>query len=261
MPVCFYAQPTCTSSLTKEHVISASVFKEVFGDPIRNVVSAELFGDRYLFDHEPTVRDVCEHCNNVRLSPYDAAGVDFIRQLVPSNDPTGLRIKFSRAAIGWLIKTHLNYFRVIKDRETNNVYTVDQTIKDALILHRNVPVTRYRLLIEGWIGETYFWDADDPRHIPWFQYRSLRMRSQRIVISDFRIKTLTTWFIVPSDADYRDFNRRVWSALDEVRRAFGFRLQMVDPTTAVKDGSVSLKRVLSLDEVKSFIVQQSRAEQ
>lgn len=38
-------------------------------------------------------------------------------------------------------------------------------------------------------------------------------------------------------------------------------LQMVDPTTAVKDGSVSLKRVLSLDEVKSFIVQQSRAQQ
>ena len=234
-------------------MISATVFREVFGDPIKNVVGGEFLGAKLLVDQEPAVRDVCEDCNNVRLSPYDAAGVDFIRQVIPSNDPTGLRIKFSREAIGWLIKTHLNYFRVIKDRETQTAYVVDQSIKDALIQHRPVPVNRYRLFVEGWIGEDYFWDAEDPRHIPWFEYRSVKMRSQ-IVISEFRIKTLVTWFIVPSDCDYRRFNERVLVALEDVKKHFGFQpLQMIDPRTAVQDGYVPLRQILSLDEVKSYI--------
>jgi hypothetical protein len=254
-PGCFYNQPTCSGPLSREHVISAVVFREVFGDPVRNVVSGEfLFGGKSLIDLEPTIRDVCKDCN-ARLSPYDAAGVDFVRQFMPNRDPTGLHIKISREAIGWLIKTHLNYFRVIKDRETNSSYLVDQSIKDALIEHRTVPVSRYRLLIEGWIGEDYFWDANDPRHIPWFGYRSVRMHSQRVVISDFRIKTLSTWLVVPSDNDCREFNKRVWSALDELRKDRGFRLQMLDPRTAIKDGGVRLNRVLSLEEVKGFIVQ------
>jgi hypothetical protein len=243
MPRCFYQQPTCSSSLSREHVISAAVFREVFGDPVRNVVTAELLGNKSLLDHEPTVRDVCESCNNVGLSPYDAAGIEFIRQVLPSHDPTGLRIKCNREAIGWLIKTHLNYFRVIRDRETDEVYAVNQSIKDALIQHKTVPVNRYRLLVEGWIGEDYFWDANDARHIPWFGYRSVRMRSQRIVISDFRIKTLVIWLVVPSDGDHREFNKRFRSALDEIRRDRGFRLQVIDPITALKDGSVQLNRV------------------
>src|SRR5262249_43037155 len=152
--------PTCSKTLTREHVISATVLREVFGDPVRNVISGESVGHKFLVDHEPVVRGVCEDCNNNRLSSYDAAGAGFIRQFLPGHDPTGMRIKFSREAIGWLIKTHLNYFRLIKDRETQVAYVVDQGIKDAY-----------------------------PRHVPWFNYRSVRMRSQRIVISDFRIKT------------------------------------------------------------------------
>jgi hypothetical protein len=253
MSRCFYQQPTCSSALSREHIISAAVLREVFGDPVKNVVTAELFGDKSLVDHEPAIRDVCESCNNVGLSPYDAAGIDFIRQVLPSHDPTGLRIKFSREVIGWLIKTHLNYFRVIRDRETNQAYYVNQDIKDALIQHQTVPINRYRLLVEGWIGEDYFWNANDPRHLEWFHYRSVRMRSQRILISDFRIKTLSTWLAVPSDGDYRQFDKRVWSALDELKRDRGFCLQLIDPNTAVRDGGVRLDRVLSLDEVKGFI--------
>jgi hypothetical protein len=230
-----------------------TVLREVFGDPVRNVISGEFLGLKGLVDHEPTVRDVCKECNS-RLSSYDAAGADFVRQVIPNNDPTGLRIKFSREALGWLIKTHANYFRVIKDRETNTAYGVDQSIKDALVQHRRVPVNRYRLLVEGWIGEDYFWNAEDPRHVSWFGYRSAKMRSQRIVISDFRIKNLVTWLLVPSDGDYRRFNERARSALDEVEGNFGFEpLQMIDPMTAVKDEYVPLRRVLPLIEVERYI--------
>jgi hypothetical protein len=159
MPRCFYQQPTCSAALSREHVISAAVFREVFGDPVRNVIRGEFLGDKFLIDQEPTVRDVCEDCNSVRLSPYDAAGVNFIRQLIPSSDPTGMSIKIDREALGWLLKTHLNYFRVIKERETRVSYVVDQSIKDALIQHRRVPINRYRLMIEGWVGESYFWET------------------------------------------------------------------------------------------------------
>ena len=116
-------------------------------------------------------------------------------------------------------------------------------------------------MIEGWVGESYFWDASDSRHIPWFNYRSIRMRSQRIVISDLRIKTLVTWLIVPSDGDYRQFNERVWSALAEVKRDFGFQsLQMIDPRTAVQDGYVPLRRVIPLDEVRRYIFKRESSE-
>lgn len=250
---CFYAQPTCCSALSREHVISASVLKAVFGDPIRNVIGAEFLGAKRLVNHEPVIRDVCEKCNNEGLTPYDAAGVSFVKQLMPSNDPTGLRLFLTREVIGWLLKTHLNYIRVIKDRETNEIYPVAQQLKSALIQQTELPNTLFRLLIEGWVGEQYFWDAEDPRHIPWFQYRSVRFISQRIVISDLRIKTLTTWIVIPSDASYDSFDERVSSVLDEVLKDFGFQHQPVDPRRAVEDGYVDLNRVLPVEAVKQFI--------
>jgi hypothetical protein len=61
--------------------------------------------------------------------------------------------------------------------------------------------------------------------------------------------------IVPSDGDYRRFDERVWSAVEEVKRDFGFQsLQMIDPRTAVQDGYVSLVTVLPLEEVKRSLV-------
>ena len=105
MPSCFYAQPTCVLGLSREHVISASVLKAVFGDPVRNSIKAEFLGTKTLIDHEPVIRDVCEKCNNEGLSPYDVAGVRLIKQLTAGHDPTGLRLFLSRETIGWLLKT------------------------------------------------------------------------------------------------------------------------------------------------------------
>ncbi len=250
---CFYAQPTCVNGLTREHVISASVLKAVFGAPVKNIIRGEFLGTKTLIDHEPVVRDVCEKCNNVGLSPYDTAGVGLIKQLA-THDPTGLRLFLSRETVGWLLKTHLNYIRVIKDRKTTQIYPIEQRIKSALIQQGKLPHPLFRLLIEGWVGEPHFWDAEDPRHIPWFGYRSVRFTRQRIVISDLRIKTLTTWFVIPSDANYDSFEKRVRSALAEAAQDFGFQLQLVSPSQTVKDGYVDLEHVLPVEAVKKFIV-------
>jgi hypothetical protein len=225
----------------------------VFGDPVRNLIGAEFLKTKNLVDHEPVVRDVCEKCNNKGLSPYDAAGVTLVKQLIPSNDPTGLRLFLSREVIGWLIKTHLNYVRVIKDRETNEIYPISQELKSALIQQAELSDSLFRLMVEGWVGETYFWDAEDPRRIPWFHYRSVRFPRQRVIISDLRIKTLTTWIVIPSDANYDSFNERVRSVLEEALIKFGFQLQTVNAQQTIEDGYVDLKRVLPIKAVKEFI--------
>jgi hypothetical protein len=217
---------------------SASVLKAVFGAPVKNIIRGEFLGTKTLIDHEPVVRDVCERCNNVGLSPYDTAGVGLIKQLA-THDPTGLRLFLSRETVGWLLKTHLNYIRVIKDRKTTQIYPIEQRIKSALIQQGKLPHSLFRLLIDGWVGEPHFWDAEDP---------------QRIVISDLRIKTLTTWFVIPSDANYDSFEKRVRSALAEAAQDFGFQLQLVSPSQAVKDGYVDLEHVLPVEAVKKFIV-------
>ena len=104
MSSCFYAQSTCVSSLSREHVISASVLKAVFGSRVRNIVGGEFLGAKKLLNHEPVIRDVCEKCNNEYLSPYDTAGIDLLNQLIPSNDPTGLRLFLTRESLGWLLR-------------------------------------------------------------------------------------------------------------------------------------------------------------
>ena len=108
------------------------------------------------------------------------------------------------------------------------------------------------------MGEPYFWDAEDPRRIPWFQYRSVRFIRQRVVISDLRIKTLGTWIVIPSDANYDSFDARVSSTLDEVLQDFGFQLQPVNSRQAIEDGYVDLNRVLPVEVVKKFIVQRQQ---
>jgi hypothetical protein len=252
MNTCFYSQPTCCANLSREHVISASVLKAVFGRPLRNIVSGDFLGGKILLDHQPIVRDVCEICNSGSLSAYDEAAVRLIEQLMLSHDPSGVRIPMSREIVCWLIKTHLNYFRVIRDSETNEIYPIDQEIKSALVQNSELPTSRFYLLFEGWTGASYFWDAEDARHIPWFQYRSIRFVTQRIIISDFRLKTLTTWLVVPSDASYDDFEERVISVLEEVRIDLGIVLQLVSVDKTIDRGYIELQRILPLAEVMKF---------
>lgn len=249
---CFYAQPTCTPKQTKEHVISNAVLKVVFGNPIRNVVSANHLGDKVLIDNEPVIKDVCTHCNNVALSPYDVAGVSLVNQL-SGHDATGLRLQVSADTFGWMLKTHLNHIRVIKDAEYKDVYPISQILKDGLIRKESFPHGQFKLYVEGWQGEDFYWDENDKRKIHWFQYRSIRFKSQRIVLSDFRIKTLTTWVLLPSDNDYESFDERASSVLAEVKNDFGSDLQSVDTTQAINDGYLDITQILSLESIKKFI--------
>jgi hypothetical protein len=239
------------TKLSAEHVISASALRAAFGDPIRNVAGAELFGGKKFLDHEQVIKDVCQKCNS-KLSPLDVEGSRLVQHLT-GDDPTGLRLPINREAIGWILKTHFNFIRLIKDRETGDAYPIHPALRDALVTNAALPTHLFTLCLEGMIGDNYFWDASDARRIPWFHYRSVRFLNQEIVLSEFRMKTLTTWLLLPSSANYVSYLDRVGSVLKEGAEDFQRFVQVVDVNASLRDGHIDLSCVVPIEVTKSSI--------
>lgn len=249
---CFYKNENCSQKMSREHIISAIVLKTVFGDPIRNSVKAEFLGDKKLLDHEQTVKDICQECNQI-LSPYDIAGAKLAKVIHTFFDASNKTIPFNNEILGWIIKTHLNHLRIIKDRETNQIYPIDDEIKQNLINFQPLPLNKFILLYDAMEGAEYLWDAESPKKVNYFGYRSVRLRKQGIIISDFRFKTFTTWLVIPWDSNYNDFESRTKSALDEVEKDFGFNLETIDIKNCIETKSLNLKNIIPLSKVKSII--------
>jgi hypothetical protein len=251
---CFYNQRKhCSDKLTREHVVSASILKVAFGDPIRNTARTEAFGDKSLYDHEAVVKDVCAKCNNISLSPYDVAGKSLADSLENAKGSAALSLDFDVNTFGWIVKTHLNHFRVIKDGETSEPYKVKQKIKNSLIKGKKIPRELYRFLVQEWEESPEYWESESPDKLTYINYRSIRFRSQRIVLSNFRIRQLDTILMIPSDGDYKDFDKRVSSAIEEMRSSFNADYQLVDMDSVLSDKKLtitSLLKVSDIDELK-----------
>jgi hypothetical protein len=251
--VCFYNQKNhCTEKMTREHIVSASVLKVAFGVPIRNIARAEMFGSKYLVDHEAVVKDVCDKCNNISLSPYDEAGRKLAKYLEDNKQVTPLEMPFNPKILGWIIKTHLNYTRVIKDSETKEAYPIKQSIKNSLIKSRALSSDQVMLYVQQWEEGDRFWDAENPDNVHYLQYRSIRFLSQNIVMSNFRIRQLDTMIFFPSNGSYKNFKSRVKSAFDELRSEFNANFQKVDIDKSIKSGKIKMTSVFSIDEIAAI---------
>lgn len=145
------------------------MLKAIYGDPIRNVTHLEGWS-KALTDHEQVVKDVCSNCNNNSLSRYDAAGRALVEQLLPVADPTRLRIKAHRDTLGWVVKTHLNGLRIIRDVESGGFYPVADAIKKALVGNTALPLDQLRLFVCGIAGKAEFWEAGHPEMKTWLQW-------------------------------------------------------------------------------------------
>jgi hypothetical protein len=215
-------------------------------------VSGAFLGTKRLVDHEPVLRDVCTRCNSA-LSPCDHAGTEFIRALLPVSTATGLALPFKNDTVGWILKTHFNYLRLIVDSESNEPYPVNKEAKQPLIFRKLPSPDSYALLVEGYEGRPYLWNVNHPKRIPWFHYRSLRFRAQHIVLSTLRIKCVETWLMLPSDACYTHLDARVHGVLAEIRRDYGFDPQRVDMAGALSAGILKVSKVLPFEQFKRFI--------
>lgn len=133
-------------------------------------------------DHQQVIKDVCTSCNS-QLSIYDSAGVDFVSPLLNVCTADGLVLPISQLTLGWLLKTHLNHFRLIRDHRTSEQYSVSGDVKRSLVARKLPPIDRIALFIDGFEGRPYLWDPDDERRISWFAYRSFHFYAEDIVLS------------------------------------------------------------------------------
>ena len=250
---CFYNQKKhCTEKMTREHLVSASVLKVAFGDPIRNIARADMFGSKYLVDHEAVIKDVCDRCNNVSLSSYDVAGQKLAKYLEYNKNIIPLRIPFNLEVLGWILKTHFNYTRVIKVQETNEAYPIEQSIKNSLIKNRLISSDQIALYVQQWEEGDQFWDAENPENLHYLQYRSIRLRNQEMVMSNFRIRQLDTMIFFPFNGNYKNFNKRVKSSFEQLKSEFNANFQEIDIEGAIESGKIDITSIFSIDEIMAI---------
>ena len=251
--ICVYCKGINSKKITKEHLISRSVLEAIFGQENRNITKSDLFGGKVLIDHEHKVRDVCDYCNNKLLSPYDKAGANFVKEISKSYDATDKQLTVDFKILAWLLKTHLNHIRIIPERGTKNYYPISQDIYTGIIKGDISLFSRLKLFVEGWQGLPYFWDENDGKKIQFFSYRSVCFPYQKILVSNFRIKWLDTFIVIPSDLDYSDFEQRVNLTIDAMKANYGFYLQSLDAKTAIEDGRINIEKIVKTEELLKVI--------
>jgi hypothetical protein len=234
---CFYNQKGCADKMTREHVVSDSVLKELLG--LNKESITHLYGKK-LIDVEHKTKDVCAICNNKYLSPYDVAGkelaVKLMNKTISSSKP---EITLDLNTVGWLVKTHLNHTRVIKDIKTGEQYIIKQSLKDNLIKYRHFNNKQINLYLQLWEEQNHFWDKESESRINIMHYSNLRLVDQKIVISNFRIRQLDTLLIFPYNMDYNNFVKRAESAIKEFKIDFPCsNFQRIDLNTIKRNNKI-----------------------
>lgn len=252
---CIYCGATPT---TGEHVVSESVLKVFHGADIQNIVHSELFKEP-LHNYEWKVNDVCRECNNNRLSHLDTAGAELARYIQERGGAGGGAVPFSRDALHWLLKTHLNHIRVHGNKTTGRKHTVDAQLYRALKTNQDIPTGMYRLAVEGWMTLPEYWTR---LGIGVLRYRSYAQESStvslgaatlvkpvRIAISNFRMKWFSTFLLLPSDGNYSEFNFRAHRAMEVWNRHWRTDLAPVAVQDAIRNGRLRIRCFRSEQEV------------
>jgi len=173
-----------------------------------------------------SLRDLCETCNNVRLN-CDVAGKALLSELKRS--PPGAPLAITSAAIRWLVKTHQNI--LYEDADEVGVYP--KNLSAGLIgnLLMGVPMDprTYALFLEA--VDLRYEDWDNPQlMIPMFQTQTHLWDDhgcdKDITLSMLRNGCLNSVFVLPRNAQYRDF----WSNVEHIvqhMHSVGYALRWV----------------------------------
>ena len=153
----------------------------------------------------------------------------------------------------WLVKTHLNHIRIIPEKGTKKYYPVSNDIYAGIIGRDERLFDKFQLFIEGWQGLPYFWDENDNKKIQFFSYRSVHFPYQKILVSNFRIKWLDTFLLLPSDLDYSNFELRVNLSIQAMKANYGFNLQKINARTVIKDGLINMQKIARTEDILKCI--------
>lgn len=208
MKRCFYNRKNhCAETLTKEHLVSNSVLKvlDISGG---GIIKADVMNKIPVIDYDPVVKDVCTKCNNENLSNYDSAGKKLAEFLVDNAHKHLSIIPFGNAEFGWLLKTHLNFFRVVKDKLTGKPFKVSQKLKNKLIDGKSFDNSLCFFLVRQIDFSEDYWDEDSHKKIPILNYNSKRILIGDLIYSYFQIRQLETVLFFPLDSNYKNFASR-----------------------------------------------------
>lgn len=250
---CVYCLGKNSNKLSREHIISRAVLEVVFGKENRNITRFDFVGNIRLLDHEHIIKDVCDYCNGKLLSPYDKAGVLLVKEIDSFYDATGKTLNIQFDSIGWLIKTHLNFIRLIPEKNTKKHYPIKLKIYKSLIEKNNKMFKLFNFYIEGWKGEEYFWNKYDLKNIPYFSYKHVYYPNQKVLVSNFRIKSFDTFLLIPSNANYDNFEFRKELTLKAMNER-GFNLQEVIMPKVIKEGIIKIKNIVNTETLKKGII-------
>lgn len=250
MKTCPYCSRT-NVKFSREHIISSTVLREVFGNPVKNRVSGELFGKTSVLDNEPTSKHVCKDCNS-KLSPCDTAGRDLVLQIMSRASVANTSVDFPTLRLNWLIKTHLNFLIVTRPQTKSN-YVNLQGLFDSLIDLKPVPRHLYALCLEALDTDASYFDGTRKEGVGYFHYRSVDFLSQQTIVSTLRIKSLTTYLVLPLSANYWGFPARVDDTLDEMRRVFDINVQQVTAECLEKSTSVLVSQIFSREKTDAIL--------
>jgi len=206
--------------------------------------------EKFLIDHEQTIKDLCAKCNNQSLVHYDAEGIVFIKAFKDTYNAENSNLIFNTKILGWIIKTHLNHIRLFKDKKHDEHYSINQTLIHELIDGEIHSFSLFQLFIEGWQGEEYFWDPESPQKISFFSYTSVQFIRQEILVSNLRLKFLDTFLFLPSNDNYFNFDNRVKETLNEMAVDNNICPSKVDIQKAIQEGKLHIEKIVPLSELK-----------
>lgn len=253
---CVYCQKEKASS--REHVISETVLKIVFGDVVRNTTTSSVFNNKTLTDYQHKILDVCSDCNS-SLSPYDVAGGKLVSDINKFYDASFAKIKIDSIKLGWLIKTHLNLIRLSPDKRTGLHFQICQDIYTSLIKKSQIDTPLYVLAIDGYQGKEYFWDENDSKHIQYFSHKSVTFPDQEILVSNFRIKSIDTFLLLPTNNDYDNFANRCKSVRVDMKNGYDINPSEVDIKQTLTDGYYLVTNIVPFDRILRSIEEVKKA--
>ncbi len=208
MKVCVYCQKQ--SKLSREHCISLSVLKELFGRSNTNTAFTKKQGKwKTILGHEEIIKDVCEECNSkLSIKGYDAAGVQLVKDINRSHTSSVLQMTFAKETMAWLLKTHLNLIRQ-KHKELSTILKLSPYFYQNLLNGNITKLKDFRMFFqvidlkpEIWQRVSMMYNVVDIINVP-----------GSIFCSHVRIKYVDTFLVLPSEDTYNEFDQKVDQAV------------------------------------------------
>lgn len=251
--------PYCRRSAVKfsnEHIVSKSVLKEAFGDPIKSISSGSLLGGKPLIDVEPTTKSICRDCNS-DLSPYDADAAAFAREILAHPSLIGVPVPLTQLRLNWLIKTHLNYLSITKSKLSRTRYPIHADIYNCLIRQTAVATDLFGIGVETIEATEDNWNIDGKNRLHYFRYKSVEFRAQRTIVSDFRMKAFWSYLVLPADSDYWFFEGRLKATIAEMKQ-LTIDPQWIDVSKINTNSVISIASYLPKESLSILIADEKK---